>query len=195
MSTQPSRASDGRARRRLSTMTRVQDVAISLFRKKGYEAVTVEDVARAADVGAASIFRNFGTKEALVLWDEYDPMLLAAVSRHLRAKQKPIEAVRLALEEGIAEVYDRERARILKRADLIARTAALAAAARLNVQALRDGLEQAFAPYVRDRMERALLAALLASTLEVSVEEWRRHRGRHRLDALISAAFELLERL
>lgn len=186
---------DGRTRKRLAAMTRVQDVAVSLFKKKGYDAVTVEDVAREADVGVASIFRNFGTKEALVLWDDYDPMLLEAIARHLRAKKKPLQAVRVALAEQIGGIYEREKGRILKRADLTARTPALAAAARVNVHQLRAGLEQVFAPFVKDRLHRSLLAAVLASTLEVAVEEWRRQRARVDLAELLDDAFDALRQL
>ena len=57
-------------------MRHVQSVAIDLFERHGFGKVTIEQIARAADVSPSSIYRHFGTKEQLVLWDEYDPMLL-----------------------------------------------------------------------------------------------------------------------
>lgn len=190
---------DLRTRKKLKAMTHVQDVAIGLFKKRGYDAVTVEDVAKAADVGVASIFRNFGTKEALVLWDEYDPALLQAIARHLEAqpakRKRPLEAVVLAVVEEVAAVYETERTRILSRADLIAKTPALMNAARLGTHALREGLERVLEPHVFGRLHRDLLAAVIASTLEVAVEEWRRSRARVALDGILRSAFDTLERL
>lgn len=190
---------DGRTRKKLKLMTTIQDAAIALFKKRGFDAVTVEDVAKAADVGVATIFRNFGSKEGLVLWDDYDLALLAAIARHLEAqparKKRPLEAVVLAVVEEVAAVYENERTRILTRADLIARTPALRDAARLGTHSLREGLERVLEPHVFGRLHRDLLAAVIASTLEVAVEEWRRSRAKVSLDGILRSAFDTLERL
>ncbi len=176
-------------------MRRVQDVAIELFERHGFGAVTVEEVAREAEVGVASVFRNFGTKEALVLWDEYDPALFEAISRRLREKRAPLDAVRGALVEQVGAIYGRDKKRILRRTNLTMKTPALAAAARLNVHQLRAGFEKLLEPHVEDRLRRELLGAVLASTLEVTVEEWRRLRGRAPLATLLTRAFKLLDTL
>ena len=72
---------DGRTQRRLVAMRRIQLVALSLFERHGFERVTIEDIARAAKVGPATVYRNFTTKERIVLWDEYDPRLVQGVAR------------------------------------------------------------------------------------------------------------------
>ncbi|MQY21161.1 TetR/AcrR family transcriptional regulator [Nocardia macrotermitis] len=66
-------------RRKYEAMARIQQVALDLFDENGYREVTVERVAAAADVSPSSIYRYFGTKEMLVLYDEADPKLLDAV--------------------------------------------------------------------------------------------------------------------
>ncbi|MFI9510999.1 TetR/AcrR family transcriptional regulator [Nocardia sp. NPDC052566] len=63
-------------RRKLEAMSRIQRVALDLFDEHGYRAVTVERVAAAAGVSPSSIYRYFGTKEMLVLYDEQDPQVL-----------------------------------------------------------------------------------------------------------------------
>jgi AcrR family transcriptional regulator len=118
---------DGRARRRLEAMRRVQEVALGLFEERGYAGVTVEEIATRAEVGAATVYRNFGTKERLVLWDEYDPMLLSAISERLGALG-PLEATREGLIASLDEVYGEDRERILRRARLIEETPPLEAA-------------------------------------------------------------------
>lgn len=58
-------------------MRHIQGVALDLFDEHGYVRVTVEQVAAAADVSPSSVYRYFGTKERLVLHDEYDPQMLS----------------------------------------------------------------------------------------------------------------------
>ncbi|WP_431957900.1 TetR/AcrR family transcriptional regulator [Nocardia lijiangensis] len=63
-------------RRKIEAMSRIQRVALDLFDEYGYREVTVERVAAAAGVSPSSVYRYFGTKEMLVLYDEADPQLL-----------------------------------------------------------------------------------------------------------------------
>lgn len=63
-------------RRKVEAMSRIQRVALDLFDEYGYRDVTVERVAAAAGVSPSSIYRYFGTKEMLVLYDEADPQVL-----------------------------------------------------------------------------------------------------------------------
>src|SRR5690606_8501176 len=63
-------------RRKREAMDRVQRVAFDLFDEHGYREVTVERVATGAGVSPSSIYRYFGTKEMLVLYDEADQQVL-----------------------------------------------------------------------------------------------------------------------
>ncbi|MEV2222163.1 TetR/AcrR family transcriptional regulator [Nocardia vinacea] len=63
-------------RRKIEAMSRIQRVALDLFDAHGYRNVTVERVAAAAGVSPSSVYRYFGTKEMLVLYDEADPRVL-----------------------------------------------------------------------------------------------------------------------
>lgn len=64
-----------RERKRAAAMYRIQSVALDLFEQRGFDAVTVEEIAEASVVSPSSIYRYFGTKEQVILWDEFDPML------------------------------------------------------------------------------------------------------------------------
>ncbi|MEU8732910.1 helix-turn-helix domain-containing protein [Streptomyces tendae] len=59
-----------RERRRSETRRLVQAHAVRLFTDRGYDAVTVADVAEAAGVSAMTVYRHFPTKEDLVLIDQ-----------------------------------------------------------------------------------------------------------------------------
>ncbi len=51
--------------RRAFVRDRILTAAFDLIAKRGYEAVSTRDIATAADVGAASMFKHFPTKEHL----------------------------------------------------------------------------------------------------------------------------------
>lgn len=185
---------DGRVRRRVTAMRRVQDVAMGLFEARGFDAVTVEEVARAAGVGTASVFRNFGTKEHLVLWDEYDPLLVETLAAHLETKA-PLEALSAAVGEALGTFYDGDRRRLLRRTALASRTPALQAASQANVQALRGLLNRALRRKVPDPFEREVLCAVFTAALEVAVERWRRERARRSLATVLRLALRHASRL
>jgi len=44
---------------------RIADIARQLFREKGYDAVSMDEVAKSAGVGVGTLYRHFPTKEAL----------------------------------------------------------------------------------------------------------------------------------
>ena len=52
-----------------------------LFEERGFDNVTVEEVARAAGVSHMTFFRHFPTKDSVVLDDPYDPVIGEAVAR------------------------------------------------------------------------------------------------------------------
>ncbi|MFE9582278.1 TetR family transcriptional regulator [Nocardia sp. NPDC006044] len=88
-----------RERKKERTRRTIREEAFRLFREQGYSDTTVEQIAAAADVSPSTFFRYFPTKEQLVLADDMDPLLIAAV----RA-QPPDLAPLTALRNAIAEV-------------------------------------------------------------------------------------------
>jgi TetR/AcrR family transcriptional regulator, cholesterol catabolism regulator len=55
-----------RERNKLAVGARIRAAALALFREKGYEQATVEEIAERADVSKATVFNYFPRKEALV---------------------------------------------------------------------------------------------------------------------------------
>jgi TetR/AcrR family transcriptional regulator, cholesterol catabolism regulator len=56
-----------RERRRLEVQDRLRAAAASLFKEKGYDATTVEEIAERADVAKGTLFNHFPRKDALLL--------------------------------------------------------------------------------------------------------------------------------
>jgi AcrR family transcriptional regulator len=94
-----------RERKKAKTRAAIQEHALRLFRDQGYQATTVEQIADAAEVSPSTFFRYFPTKEDVVLHDELDPKLLAAL-REQPAELRSIEAIRRSMRqvfEGLSE--------------------------------------------------------------------------------------------
>ena len=184
---------DGRTLRRFKAMRRVQEAALDLFESRGFDQVTIEEIAAAAEVGPATIYRNFGTKERIVLWDELDPQLFAALATRLD-EMPPLRAVLAATLETLAPLYETERGRILRRSRLVFGVPALRDASVADVRAMREGLAELFV--ARKAAERGLEANVLAgaavSTLEMAIAEWVHARGRVALAAVLRRAFRHL---
>lgn len=182
-----------RQRKQLAAMKRVQRVAVERFLADGFDRVTVEQIAAAAEVSAMSIYRWFGTKEGLVIWDEFDPPILGEIERRL-SHEPALAAVRQGFEALLEDVYDRERGLALDRARLIHREPALLAAAQRNSRGLRDALADLFTGRGEvPQFEAEVAAAVAVALLEVAVDAWQRHAGRRALAELIGEAFDALE--
>jgi AcrR family transcriptional regulator len=80
-----------REQKKQATRKRISDIATRLFAERGFDAVTVEDVARAAEVSKMTVFNYFPRKEDLVV--DRDAELLALV-RDAMAAADPLAGLR-----------------------------------------------------------------------------------------------------
>ena len=90
-----------RERKKARTRASLREHALRLFREKGYQNTTVEQIAAAAEVSPSTFFRYFPTKEDLVLQDDMDVRLIEALEQQ-PAGLGPIAAVRAAIRESLA---------------------------------------------------------------------------------------------
>lgn len=120
-----------RERKRLATMRRVQTVALELFERRGFDEVTVEEIAAAAEVSPSTVYRSFGTKEHMVIWDEYDPGALEAITRELD-HHPPLEAIRRVVRATVVEAFARDEERIRRRLRLAFTNPTIEAASTLQ---------------------------------------------------------------
>ncbi|MFK4105757.1 TetR/AcrR family transcriptional regulator [Streptomyces sp. NPDC019531] len=84
-----------RERKKAATRQSIADAALHLFLERGYDAVSIRDIAEAADVSVTTVFKHFTGKEALVFDREAstDAHLVAAVRRR-DAGQSVLDALR-----------------------------------------------------------------------------------------------------
>ncbi|GEK21017.1 TetR/AcrR family transcriptional regulator [Cellulomonas xylanilytica] len=141
--------------RAADTRRSLQTHALHLFEEQGYEQTTVAEIAKAAGVSHMTFFRNFPTKEDVVLDDPYDPMLAEAVAAQPR-DLVPLERVRLGLLSALAGLqsaeFDEESRRRLRLAT--------------GVPALRARIWESMT-----RTQDAVVTVLVAQDVERSVAE------------------------
>jgi AcrR family transcriptional regulator len=87
-----------RERKKAKTKAAIQQHALRLFREQGYDATTVEQIAEASEISPSTFFRYFPNKEDVVIYDDLDPLIFAAVEAQ-PAELSPIEALRRAFHE------------------------------------------------------------------------------------------------
>jgi AcrR family transcriptional regulator len=85
-----------RERKKAKTRAAIKQEAFRLFRAKGYEATTVEQIAAAAEISTTTFFRYFAAKEDLVLREEFDAETLDEF-RSTLSESGPVGALRLAM--------------------------------------------------------------------------------------------------
>ena len=92
-----------RERKKARTRAAIQRHALRLFSEQGYDATTVSQIAEAAEISESTFFRYFATKEAVVLWDDLDPLLVAAV-RAQPPGSSPVQVLRAAFHDVFAQL-------------------------------------------------------------------------------------------
>ncbi|MEQ5841849.1 TetR/AcrR family transcriptional regulator [Paraburkholderia acidicola] len=88
--------SDRRSRKRLATRQGISNVATRLFLERGFDEVTVDEIAEAADVGRMTVFNHFPRKEDMFFdRDEEFREILREALRQCDPCVAPIETLRL----------------------------------------------------------------------------------------------------
>ncbi|MEO1062534.1 MAG: helix-turn-helix domain-containing protein [Actinomycetota bacterium] len=185
-----------RERNRRAAMRETQRIALRRFREDGFDAVRVEEIAEEAGMAASTVYRHFGTKEQLALWDEHDTAIDAALDRRL-GTQPPLTAIRDALLESLAERYQGDLEFELDRVRYIYATEQLHAAAVEADFRDREELTTALRSRLpkRDREAAPILAGAALLALDVAMDRWQSAGGTTPLTDCITEAFATLERL
>ncbi|NUR89602.1 MAG: TetR family transcriptional regulator [Nonomuraea sp.] len=101
-----------RERKKAKTRETILREAFRLFREHGYQATTVDHIAEAAEISPATFFRYFPTKEALVTFDRFPPLLEAL---RVQPSCEPVAKLRAAFRAAFASLTSEEIAAGLER--------------------------------------------------------------------------------
>jgi AcrR family transcriptional regulator len=193
----PDPATSLRERKKQRTRRDLQESAFELFEAKGFDHVTCEDIAAAAEVSKTTFYRYFDSKEDVLLGsiDERMAEFQAALDA-----QPPGRAAMPALRSAIMDMADRyedDRELMLAKGRLIRSTPSLATRS-LEQQARWEDL---LARFLAERSDlgdpdslavRVLTASALAA-MRVAINRWQIDEGRGDLHQLLDQALRLVE--
>ena len=106
-----------RERKKAKTRAAIQRQALRLFRQQGYDETTVAQIADQVEISPSTFFRYFPTKEDVVLYDPFDPVIFAAFEAQA-AELEPIAALRRAIKGAYAGLRAEEMEEQRERAEL-----------------------------------------------------------------------------
>jgi AcrR family transcriptional regulator len=167
-------------------------VALSLFEQRGFDAVTMDGVARAAKVSRRTLFRLFPSKSDLV-WQGLDEVLAAARAR-VRRRPRSLEALVEELFVPTLRLLDDEVAAGFARRRLALIAAEPGVLRNRSFEALRDFLVDLVTPLTRrGGPPPALVAETLIAVSLSSVLWWAREGGASSAAEALRAGVSVLQ--
>ncbi len=172
-----------REQKKRATRQHISDTATRLFIARGFEQVTVEEIAVAADVAKMTVFNYFPRKEDLFFDRTGDARELLRAALENRGRRSPLAALRTRVHELVAEGHpvtrvNREVAASWK---VVADSPVLRARAFDLLTELEESLARMLAESVDaptgDPLARLLAATLLGTWRVAFGEALRRHRS------------------
>lgn len=157
-----------RARKKAKTRLAIADIATGLFIERGFDQVTVAEVAAAAEVSLATIFNYFETKEDLFFDREAD--IIAALCRVV-SERRPGEAIIPAFHRAFRDTIDTTLPGLIERGVVrfvatIEASPALRSRARLGLERAETQLAAAIAADLHTRPDD-LAPRVVAATVVV----------------------------
>jgi AcrR family transcriptional regulator len=130
-----------RERRAAHTRTEIVNTALDLFEERGFDNVTVDEIARAADVSPRTLFRYFDTKASIVLgaFADFGVMFVRALEDQTDESKNPLsDALEGAFRAvGPSGVQAMRRAASIARDGMAVRSAATATMPAIDAEVVR----------------------------------------------------------
>ena len=168
---------DRRTRKRLATRQSISNVATRLFFERGFDRVTVDEIAEAADVGRMTVFNHFPRKEDMFFDREKEIHDVAFEAVRKRgAGVTPIDATKLLAHHLIE--HQHPLIPLFDGTQLFVETVMVSEALKARARQMRDDFTRALAAVLAEAVDRPcddphahLAASLIASTWSVAFVE------------------------
>lgn len=168
---------DRRTRKRLATRQSISDTATRLFMERGFNSVTIDDIAEAADVGRMTVFNHFPRKEDMFFDREEEIQGLAFEAVRKRGPDvTPIEATRKLAHDLVAQGH--EFVVLSEDTNWFIETAMASEALKARAREMRDDFTRALAKVLAEATDQPtndpyahLAAGLIVSTWNVAFSE------------------------
>ena len=183
-----------RQRKKQRMYETLSEIAIRLFLEKGFDAVSVAEIAAAAEISKPTLFRYFPAKEDLVLHriaDHEDEAARVVV----QSDEAPLVALRRHFLEGLERDDPvtglNDHPRVLAFHSLLYGTPALVARAHGHLERQEAALAEALGG---DLDARLAAGQIIAVRRILAMENWRRISAGERLDDVRGDAVAAAER-
>jgi AcrR family transcriptional regulator len=194
----PARSPSLRDRNKVRLRRRIVEAAAGLVATRGLDDVTADHIAAAAEVGRATFFRYFGSKEEAVITGFYEQRLTALVEALGEAPRElgPMDAVLWTFRElGKRQQPNlklvRLHARMVTTSPLL-RARAMEFHARY-AQAIADAVAGRFRKRHADDMRPQLLAVAVLAVVQACIEHWAASKDVANPSALVLDGLERLQ--
>ncbi|MER6613954.1 TetR family transcriptional regulator [Streptomyces xantholiticus] len=184
-----------RERKKLKTRIAIRKATYRLIAEQGYDATTIEQIAAAAEVSPSTVFRYFPTKEDIVLADEYDPVLEAAL-RARPADEPPLESLRVVLTGAVASILENEPEEMRQRTRLMLEVPALRARMTETMAETSSLLARPIADRAGrepDDLEVRVFTAAVMGALREALFHWGERGRQDDLVALVDRTLDVLK--
>lgn len=177
-------AAERRTRKRLQTRQTISDVATRLFFERGFDNVTIDEIAEAADVGRMTVFNHFPRKEDM-FFDREDEMrdIAFAAIREREAGTSPVRALKALAHRLIEQPHPSYP--LFGGTYLFVETALASESLKARARQMRDDFIRALAAELagavacrHDDPNAHLAAALIASVWTVAFTQAHEAFGR-----------------
>src|ERR1700738_2380394 len=182
-----------RQRKRHQTRDRLTGVAMALFRDRGFEATTLDDIASAADISRRSFFHYFASKEDVVFaWQEESTAALIAAVAARPANESMLAAAENAISAMVRQLEPREA---MAMAQLKRDNPALQARDQVKYEKLERALAEALGKRAGHKTERiqARGGAMIATgAMRIGGEAWAAEGAREKPEVLVKRTFSAM---
>jgi AcrR family transcriptional regulator len=153
-----------------STRDRLQNAALELFEARGFDHVTVDEIAAAAGVSHMTFFRHFGSKDRVLLDDPFDPVIAEAVATTDPALPA-IERVATGMLSVLPHLDPSDDVAVRRRVRIAIGNPALEAGMASNSRATEDAIV-AIGTSTDAKRELRVAAAACIAAVTVALLEW-----------------------
>jgi AcrR family transcriptional regulator len=185
-----------RERKKEKTRDALVASALRQFARRGFDHVTVEEIAASCDVSPRTFFRYFASKEDVLFADSDERcahLLDALAEQH--PDVSPLQALEAAVRE-LAEDYAEQNEMLQARHTIVTTTPSLRTRAAERQQGWESSIIQQLRSSGRARdlsdFDLQLLVAATTTALRVAIEAWIAGDNSQDLTALLDHAFHRL---